>query len=117
MLGKVYLYQHKYPEAKAQLELLTKAHYYPGRYDLIENFAENFTTANENNKESVFELQYSSDGELTWGNESGINLGNSLPTFVGPGCRPGGWAKLYAFSFARRPVCERRTSCRFGYEV
>lgn len=83
MLGKVYLYQHKYPEAKAQLELLTKAPYYPGRYDLIENFAENFTTANENNKESVFELQYSSDGELTWGNESGINLGNSLPTFVG----------------------------------
>ncbi|MER8077808.1 hypothetical protein, partial [Acinetobacter pittii] len=74
MLGKVYLYQHKYPEAKAQLELLTKAPYYPGRYDLIENFAENFTTANENNKESVFELQYSSDGELTWGNESGINL-------------------------------------------
>ena len=42
MLGKVYLYQHKYPEAKAQLELLTKAPYYPGRYDLIENFAENF---------------------------------------------------------------------------
>ena len=70
---------------------MTKAPYYPGRYDLIENFAENFTTANENNKESVFELQYSSDGELTWGNESGINLGNSLPTFVGP-VAAGGWA-------------------------
>ena len=32
-----------------------------------------------------------SDGELTWGNESGINLGNSLPTFVGP-VAAGGWA-------------------------
>ena len=93
------LYQHKYPEAKAQLQLLMSAPYYPGRYDLIENFAENFTTANENNKESVFELQYSSDGELTWGNESGISLGNSLPQFVGP-VAGGGWAKLMPSSFA-----------------
>lgn len=99
MLGKVYLYQHKYPEAKAQLQLLMNAPYYLGRYDLIENFAENFTTANENNKESVFELQYSSDGELTWGNESGISLGNSLPQFVGP-VAGGGWAKLMPSSFA-----------------
>ena len=42
MLGKVYLYQHKYPEAKAQLELLTKAPYYPGRYDLIEKLCREF---------------------------------------------------------------------------
>lgn len=99
MLGKIYIYQHKYPEAKEQLELLMKAPYYPGRYDLIENFAENFTTANENNEESVFELQYSSDGELTWGNESGISLGNSLPQFIGP-VAGGGWAKLMPSSFA-----------------
>ena len=77
----------KYPEAKAQLQLLMNAPYYPGRYNLIENFAENFTTAKENNEESVFELQYSSDGELTWGNESGISLGNSLPSVCGSGCR------------------------------
>lgn len=98
MLGKVYLYQHKYIEAKAQLQLLMKAPYYPGRYNLMENFAENFTTAKENNEESVFELQYSSDGELTWGNESGISLGNSLPQFVGP-VSSGGWAKLMPSSF------------------
>ncbi|MCS2760892.1 hypothetical protein NXV13_06475 [Bacteroides ovatus] len=82
MLAKVYLTQHKYPEAKAQLDLLLKAPYYPGRYNLMENFAENFTTAKENNEESVFELQYSSDGDLTWGNESGINLGSSIPQFI-----------------------------------
>lgn len=99
MLAKVYLYQHKYPEAKAQLQLLMNAPYYTGRYNLIENFAENFTTAKENNEESVFELQYSSDGELTWGNESGISLGNSLPQFVGP-VAGGGWAKLMPSSFA-----------------
>lgn len=99
MLGKVFLYQHKYAEAKAQLQLLMNSPYYPDRYNLIENFAENFTTANENNEESVFELQYSSDGGLTWGNESGINLGNSLPQFVGP-VGGGGWAKLMPSSFA-----------------
>lgn len=99
MLGKVYLYQHKYAEAKAQLQQLMNTPYYRERYDLIDNFAENFTTANENNEESVFELQYSSDGELTWGNESGISLGNSLPQFVGP-VAGGGWAKLMPSTFA-----------------
>lgn len=99
MLAKVYLYQHKYAEAKIQLQLLMNAPYYPGRYNLTENFAENFTPAKENNEESVFELQYSSDGELTWGNESGINLGNSIPQFIGP-VAGGGWAKLMPSSFA-----------------
>lgn len=98
MLAKVYLTQHKYPEAKAQLDLLLKAPYYPGRYNLMENFAENFTTAKENNEESVFELQYSSDGDLTWGNESGINLGSSIPQFIGP-VNSGGWAKIMPTSF------------------
>lgn len=99
MLSKVYLYQKKYAEAKTQLQLLMNAPYYPGRYQLMENFAENFTPAKENNEESVFELQYSSDGELTWGNESGINLGSSLPQFLGP-VGGGGWAKLMPSSFA-----------------
>lgn len=98
MLAKVYPTQHKYPEAKAQLDLLLKAPYYPGRYNLMENFAENFTTAKENNEESVFELQYSSDGDLTWGNESGINLGSSIPQFIGP-VNSGGWAKIMPTSF------------------
>ena len=98
MLSKVYLTQHKYPEGKAQLDLLLKAPYYPGRYNLMENFAENFTTAKENNEESVFELQYSSDGDLTWGNESGINLGSSIPQFIGP-VNSGGWAKIMPTSF------------------
>lgn len=46
----------------------------------------------------MFELQYSSDGDLTWGNESGINLGNSIPQFIGP-AKSGGWAKLMPSAF------------------
>lgn len=99
VLGKAYLTQHKYSEAKATLKGLIETSYGPGkRYQLMENFADNFTTAKKNNVESVFELQYSTDGNLSWGNESGTNMGNSLPQFVGPAIS-GGWAKLMPSSF------------------
>lgn len=104
MLGKVYATQHKYAEAKALLKGLIDSSYDPfgtstgKRYRLMENFVDNFTTANENNAESVFELQYSSDGEMSWGNESGISLGSSLAQFVGP-AKSGGWAKLMPSAF------------------
>ena len=103
MLGKVYATQHKYKEAKELLKGLIDSSYSPfgtsgKRYRLMENFADNFTTANENNAESVFELQYSSDGEMSWGNEGGISLGSSLAQFVGP-AKSGGWAKLMPSAF------------------
>lgn len=100
VLGKVYATQHKYKEAKSLLGNLISTSYGVGkRYQLMENFADNFTPTYENNAESVFELQYSSDGDLTWGNESGINLGSSLPQFLGP-AKSGGWAKLMPSAFA-----------------
>lgn len=103
ILGKVYATQHKYKEAKETLKGLIDSSYSPfgttgKRYRLMENFVDNFTTANENNAESVFELQYSSDGDMSWGNESGINLGSSLAQFVGP-AKSGGWAKLMPSAF------------------
>lgn len=103
ILGKVYATQYKYKEAKEILKGLIDSSYSPfgttgKRYQLMENFVDNFTTANENNAESVFELQYSSDGDLTWGNESGINLGSSLAQFIGP-AKSGGWAKLMPSAF------------------
>lgn len=99
VLGKVYLTQHKYKEAKEILKGLIDSSYGPGkRYQLMANFADNFTSVKKNNTESVFELQYSTDGNLSWGNESGTNMGNSLPQFVGPAIS-GGWAKLMPSSF------------------
>jgi len=103
ILGKVYATQHKYQEAKDLLKSLIDSSYSPfgtsgKRYQLMENFADNFTPAKENNAESVFELQYSSDGDLSWGNESGINLGSSLAQFIGPAVS-GGWAKLMPSAF------------------
>lgn len=105
ILGKVYATQHKYADAKAVLGSLINSSYSKfgeplagKRYQLMENFADNFTTAKENNAESVFELQYSSHGDLSWGNESGINLGSSLAQFIGPAIS-GGWAKLMPSAF------------------
>lgn len=103
VLGKVYTTQHKYAEAKTLLKKLIDSSYSPfgtsgKRYQLMENFADNFTTAKENNAESVFELQYGSDGDGTWGNESGINMGSSLQQYIGPALS-GGWAKLMPSAF------------------
>lgn len=104
ILGKVYATQHKYAEAKTLLKGLIDSSYDPfgtstgKRYRLMENFVDNFTTAHENNAESVFELQYSSDGDMSWGNEGGISLGSSLAQFVGP-AKSGGWAKLMPSAF------------------
>ncbi len=57
-LGKAYMQQKKWQQAKDALSWLVEG---DGRqyYDLIPNYGDNFTNANENNKESVFEIQFS----------------------------------------------------------
>lgn len=54
LLGKVYLYQNKFPEAGVVLEDLIDN----GPYDLLEDYSTMFENDNENNIESVFEVQY-----------------------------------------------------------
>jgi len=57
LLGKVYLYQDKFPEAAAALESLINNG--PHRLLTSEEYPEMFERDNENNIESVFEVQYS----------------------------------------------------------
>jgi hypothetical protein len=58
-LAKVYMYQHKFAEAKALYDVITVS----GKtakgepYDLLAKFADNFNPALKNNKESVFSVQ------------------------------------------------------------
>ncbi|WP_400074929.1 RagB/SusD family nutrient uptake outer membrane protein [Winogradskyella sp. R77965] len=54
LLGKVYLFQDKFPEAAAVLEDLIDN----GPYDLLSDYSTMFENDNENNIESVFEVQY-----------------------------------------------------------
>ncbi|HJR99978.1 MAG TPA: RagB/SusD family nutrient uptake outer membrane protein [Flavobacterium sp.] len=55
-LAKTYMQQRKWAEAKLALEYLITG---PGaKYSLVANYRDNFTDVNENNSESVFEIQF-----------------------------------------------------------
>ncbi len=64
-LGKVYLYQGKYAEAKAEFAKLMD-----GSYQLMDDYAHNFTEEFENNAESIFEIQLIADGNGGWGGDA-----------------------------------------------
>lgn len=57
MLGKAYLYKKKWTEAAAEFnELISGAQ--AGRYSLMPDYRDNFKEINENNAESLFEVQF-----------------------------------------------------------
>ena len=58
LLGKVMLTQKKYAESKGQFEAVINSN----RYILLDSYADIFKTNNENNKESIFEIQYLGGG-------------------------------------------------------
>ncbi len=55
LLGKAYLYQNRFSQAATVLDNLILN----GPYDLVEDYNQIFENENENNVESVFEIQYS----------------------------------------------------------
>lgn len=55
LLGKVYLYQNKFTEAAQTLDRVINE----GPYDLIDNYEDLWTASNENNSETVFDIEYS----------------------------------------------------------
>jgi len=64
-LGKLYLYTKKYAQAETEFAKLQ------GTYSLLagNKWDQNFDEANENNSESLFEVQFSHrDGNFQWGN-------------------------------------------------
>ena len=65
LLGKVFLYQQKFAEAKAEFAKIMD-----GRYQLMDNYAHNFTEEFENNVESLFEIQLVADGNGAWGSDA-----------------------------------------------
>ncbi len=66
-LGKTFLYRAGYlaeDEYKAQAAAQFKEVMDLGIYHLVDNYEDNFTDANENNEESIFELQYGFNGGI-----------------------------------------------------
>lgn len=62
LLGKVFLYEQKYAESKAEFAKIMN-----GQYSLMPDYAHNFTEEFENNAESLFEIQLVADGNGGWG--------------------------------------------------
>lgn len=78
LLGKVYLYQDKFAEAGAVLDRVINE----GPYQLIADYNDLFSVANENHSETVFDIEYS--GAEGGSYECLICLeGNAAPGFQG----------------------------------
>jgi hypothetical protein len=88
-LAKAYLMNQRYSDALPLLKDIIDGKY--GSYALVPNFSDNFTNTNENNSESIFEIQYDygSGSAQGWGLEPAAN-----------------WQKQdgYAKSLAPKPV-------------
>lgn len=89
--AKTYMQLHKWEEAKSDLYWLVEGDG-KGYYGLVSNYYDNFTSFNENNIESVFEIQYSDihkapagDGDFDVEPNLGLNRGQF---FAPPGI---GW--------------------------
>ncbi len=85
LLGKVYLYQNKFTEAATALEEVIT----DGPYDLLADYSTMFENDNENNIESVFEVQYSDKEGAGFGclqcSEGNVAVGfNGIRNYTGP---------------------------------
>ena len=65
LLGKAYLYTEQWSEAATQFKEVIDS----GIYDLDPDYANNFTEAGDNNIESVFEIQHTSEDGIGWSSD------------------------------------------------
>ena len=85
LLGKAYLFQNKFDEAATVLQDLINN----GPYDLVTDYSTIFENDNENNIESVFEVQYTDKEGAGFGclqcSEGNVAVGfNGIRNYTGP---------------------------------
>ncbi|HTD97840.1 MAG TPA: RagB/SusD family nutrient uptake outer membrane protein [Mucilaginibacter sp.] len=116
LLGKVYLTQHDYANAKTTFEDLIQT----GGLTLLPNYADLFDGKHENNAESLFEIQYSTEA----GNSQGLQ--NLFGSYAGPPIAgeafdkhtPGyGGTVVMATSFYSDSVFAKPFSWEYQYDV
>lgn len=89
-LGKSYLFNQKYDLASAKFLQVMNL----GVYDLVPNYSDNFTETNENNQESIFEIQFSRDvggTTLGWVSSPAADWSKTTARAVTFGPAPFGW--------------------------
>lgn len=107
LLAKTYMQQHRWAEAKDALHWLVEGE---GKqyYGLVPDYQDNFTHLNENNIESVFEVQYSDQnvgGAAVDG--PGSSVGNERAQFFAP--RGTGWSDANATRFVVDELSKEKT--------
>ncbi|MEN8248781.1 MAG: RagB/SusD family nutrient uptake outer membrane protein [Bacteroidota bacterium] len=113
LLGKAYMQQHKWAEAEVVFEEVINS----GLYDLVPNYRDNFTHYNENNVESIFEVQFSDEFENTSDQDGSAT--SSLACYRSIFLSPAGWTDIEASSGALnffQSVADPRTNASFIYE-
>ncbi|MDR2805306.1 MAG: RagB/SusD family nutrient uptake outer membrane protein [Dysgonamonadaceae bacterium] len=83
LLAKAYMQQHKYTEAKTELQWLIDRE--GTLYGLVDEYMDNFTHYNENNKEGVFEIQFDDKNKGDDGNNASMATGFQRTQFYAPG--------------------------------
>lgn len=99
MLVKVLAQQHNWEDVATKCEEIFDLNI----YSLVSNYSDNFTSLNENNKESLFEVQYA------YGTQSGISLGCQRAKFLGiplDGCA---WDDATASNIVKTDLSEEKT--------
>jgi hypothetical protein len=92
-LGKAYLFNKMYQEASDQFKAVIAL----GVYDLMPNYKDNFTESNENNKESIFEAQFSLTAggtDLQWQGIPSSTWGFYSARAITFGARNFGWTDV-----------------------
>ncbi|GLB48311.1 RagB/SusD family nutrient uptake outer membrane protein [Neptunitalea lumnitzerae] len=91
-LGKAYLFNQDYASARTAFEQVMSM-----GYSLVPNYRDNFTTDNENNSESIFEVQFSRDAggvNLGWGGAPGSDWGKTSARAITYAPRNFGWTDV-----------------------
>ncbi len=92
-LGKSYLFTNDFPNARDTFKAVIDLNV----YSLVPNYRDNFTDVNENNSESVFEVQFSRDAggvDLGWGGAPASGWGKTSARAITYGPRAFGWTDV-----------------------
>lgn len=82
LLGKAYMQQHKFGQAKTELEWVISKE--GTLYGLVDDWVDNFTHLNENNIEGVFEIQFDDTNKGGTGNNASMATGFQRTQFYAP---------------------------------
>lgn len=89
MLGKLFMQKREWQNAKEAFDFLVIGEGM-SEYALVPNYEDNFTHLNENNVESVFEVQFSDFNKGGEGDDPNANMGTNRTQFFAP--RGIGWS-------------------------